>query len=786
MATTPTGYARFIGRVGALAVALGIGFAVANSPGIAWAQDGPSGASDSSSGGTGSPGSAGSGPAEGTNTAGEDANTGEDDNDADDNEADDNQADDSADDGNEDDGEFDNEEAPGDDEIGDDDFEDEHVEENQEDESTDDGEQSSALNQPEYSAEVQKDIEKDIDRTSFMRSGRNDDSLTKDVIPLASLSITTSRTVVTSPDIDKSAVDGTMRMAAVTDSPSISAASSFVAIVPQSTRTSQVASPAVTVTSNIGGMVSTVLSALGFGSQAASGPAVPPQPPMLWAMLGWVRRELGHIVSPLVSAAGEPVAALVAEDVSTTAVSPLATPEQLAAERIATQTANSLPVTIMKLVLRQQFLSAAHNLYGPNGVDAENMAALDEAVNEYAMGAAFQQQLLNSMTPKFIAQVAPPHIWFGQNVPGSRILYDNPDTIYRFAGVNGASEYEIRGRFHDWDNPDARPSNVTFSVLEGLAGTTSTVLTVDDDFEVDENGNFVITVSREPANGRPNHLQLTAGSTIIAARDTLGDWNDEIPMSLSIERVGGPPNSLFAQLGGFAFLGNFVADNPLLTTLVSLIPPLPFEPPLLRGVFTAAILIVRGANEQAKYMELATTDPQTGEARPVNTVSQPASNAEFLANQKQSNGHFQLGDKQALVLTIDPGDAKYFVVPTYNIWTTTDNYWDEPASLNIEQARENVDENGVGNGTYTVVISPTDPLTANWVSTSGLNQGTLAIRFQDLGPDAPNQPRIIDQRVLTHEELAGFLPASAFITEQERDDQLELRKAGFDNRWAQS
>jgi hypothetical protein len=499
---------------------------------------------------------------------------------------------------------------------------------------------------------------------------------------------------------------------------------------------------------------------------------------MLWAMLGWVRRELGHIVSPLVSVAGAPVAALVAEDVSTTEVSPLATPEQLEAERIATQTANSLPVAIMKLVLRQQFLSAANQLY-PNGVDAENMAALDKAVNEYAMGAAFQQQLLNSMTPKFVAQVAPPHTWFGQNVPGSRILYDNPDTIYRFTGVNGASEYEIRGQIHNYSDVNARPANITFSVLEGLAGTTSTVLTVDDDFEIDEEGNFVITVSRE-ATGGPNHLQLTNGSTIIAARDTLGDWNDETPMSLSIERVGGPPNSLFAQLGGFAFLGNFVAGNPLLTTLVSLVPPLPFEPPFLRGVITAAILIVRG-NEQAKYMALATTDPETGQARPVNTVSQPASNAEFLANQKQSNGHFQLEDGQALVLTIDPGDAKYFIVPTYDIWTITDNYWDQPTSLNNEQmGHRNAD------GTYTVVISPTDPLAANWVSTGGLNQGTLAIRFQDLDPNAPNQPRIVDQRVLTHEELAGFLTADAFITQQERNDQLELRKTGFDRRWAQS
>jgi hypothetical protein len=130
------------------------------------------------------------------------------------------------------------------------------------------------------------------------------------------------------------------------------------------------------------------------------------------------------------------------------------------------------------------------------------------------------------------------------------------------------------------------------------------------------------------------------------------------------------------------------------------------------------------------------------------------------------------------VLTIDPGDAGYFVVPTYNVWTITDDYRDEPASLNMEQAKRNA------NGTYTVVISPTDPLAANWISTNDLNQGTLAIRFQDIDPSSPNQPRIVKQRVMTHEELRECLPAEDFITEQDRLDQIELRKAGFDRRWA--
>src|SRR5215207_7372572 len=62
VATTPYTYGRFIGRVGGLAVALGIGAAIANSPGIALADDSQSAASGASSANTGS---TDSGPAAG-------------------------------------------------------------------------------------------------------------------------------------------------------------------------------------------------------------------------------------------------------------------------------------------------------------------------------------------------------------------------------------------------------------------------------------------------------------------------------------------------------------------------------------------------------------------------------------------------------------------------------------------------------------------------------------------------------------------------------------------------
>jgi Protein of unknown function (DUF1214) len=415
----------------------------------------------------------------------------------------------------------------------------------------------------------------------------------------------------------------------------------------------------------------------------------------------------------------------------TVAASPLGTPQQLNAEKIAAATMNTLPVQVVKLVLQLGWLAIAKSQYGMvGGPDSANVAQLKEAVDEYAMGAAFQQQILNSNAPTIVMQVAPPHDWYGQHVPGSRILYDNPDTIYRFTGVNAASSYVITGHV----DLTAAPVDTNFSVLTGLSGVTASNLS-GQQLVTDADGNFTITVSRAPAGpGDPNHLQLTSDSTLIAIRNTLSDWDSQEPMSLSIERVAGPPNSLFSQLGGFAIpgIGPLVVNSPLLTSLVSVIPPLPSVPPLLRGTLAAVVMLL-GLSQENKYIQVATVDPTTGQRRQPNTLTNPVRNAQFLATQVQSAGYFQLTTRQALVVTIDPGDAGYFVVPVTNDWTITGNYWDQQTSLNSSQAIENAD------GTYTLVISPTDPGVANWVSTGGLNQGTISIRFQDLGGDPTTQ-----------------------------------------------
>lgn len=510
-------------------------------------------------------------------------------------------------------------------------------------------------------------------------------------------------------------------------------------------------------------------------TRSSDRPVEPVEHPAALAALAAARREVGHEAQTALTSVADSQTTSAAAVVP---VSPLGTSDQLRAEKLANRIANSLPVKLMKLVLRSGFTWAAERQFDRvDGPDQENIDRLNAAVDAYAMASAFQQQLLNSNKPTVVMQVAPPHAWYGQNAGASRILYDNPDTIYRFMGVNGASSYVITGKFADLAN---LPADTSFSVLTGLTGNTAAVLTKDQ-LVIGDDGTFTITLDKTPANGRQNHLQLTADTTIVATRNTLSDWANQQPMSLEITRVGGPPNSLFSQLGGFAIpgIGPAVVRSKLLTTLVSLVPPLPFVPPVLRGAVTAIIMAL-GVQREATYMAVATTDPTTGERIEPNVLKNPTRNAEFLATQLQSAGYFQLADEEALVITIDRAGAGYFVVPVTDDWTITKDYWNEQTSLNNVQSVAD----DAGNTTYTLVVSPSDPGVANWVSTGGLNQGTISIRFQDIDPDVAQLPTV-SARVVPLSELASVLPPTTqYVTQEQRAAQLATRKAGFDNRFA--
>ncbi len=86
----------------------------------------------------------------------------------------------------------------------------------------------------------------------------------------------------------------------------------------------------------------------------------------------------------------------------------LATADQLEAEKLVTQIANSPIMQLAKVVLKAGWwLAAKKNFAAVGGPDAANMAQLDQAVTEYANQAAIEVLLLNSNNPKILQQVNP-------------------------------------------------------------------------------------------------------------------------------------------------------------------------------------------------------------------------------------------------------------------------------------------------------------------------------------------------------------------------------------------
>ncbi|MFV8166789.1 DUF1214 domain-containing protein [Mycobacterium sp. 134] len=509
----------------------------------------------------------------------------------------------------------------------------------------------------------------------------------------------------------------------------------------------------------------------------------------LAALLGWSRRD-GQ--APSIDLFGrsresqQVESSVTTSEVTDQATSILATEDQLEAEQQVSQIVNTPIVQLAKVVLMAAwYVEAAKNFATVGGPDFTNFSQLNQAATEFANQSATEFLLLNSNDPKLLLQVNPPHSWNGQNAGGTRIWYDNPDTVYRFTGINGASTYRIEGTVAGYDpaDPSTHPTsaNANFSVLTGINGVTAANLS-GEDLSIRDDGTFTIVVSPDGAPANPekgmNYIQAPANSTILATRNTLGDWNTETPMTLTIEKTAGPPSSLFSQIGGFAIpgIGETVVKNPLLLSLVSIVPAFDKAPLLLSSTETALLMLVTGISGENTYMSVATA---TGAP---NTLSQPAHNAQFLSTQLQSAGYFQLKDDEAMIITVDPGDAEYFVVPVTNDWTITGDTRNQQVSLNNSQAIKNAD------GTYTIVVSKNDPGVANWVSTGGLNQGTISMRFQGVDPDSTDNPSVKTQ-VVKISEVQGIVndPNNPnYNPEQlnyDRDQQIAERQAGYDRRY---
>ena len=135
----------------------------------------------------------------------------------------------------------------------------------------------------------------------------------------------------------------------------------------------------------------------------------------------------------------------------------------------------------------------------------------------------------------------------------ARVGWDNPDNPYLSFPVRGDHRYRLRGNVNAFDL-------VTINVYSGLLGHTpiSEIRHVSgiasEDLIVDENGDFVLTLSAEPVEG--NWIALEPDAYIVLIRRLVSDWEQtdeglwEV-VNLTTLGQGAPrpsPNSIARQL----------------------------------------------------------------------------------------------------------------------------------------------------------------------------------------------------------------------------------------------
>lgn len=409
---------------------------------------------------------------------------------------------------------------------------------------------------------------------------------------------------------------------------------------------------------------------------------------------------------------------------------PLATPDQLALDQksISIYESNSFKVLRTKAEI---VYKVAYGLF----VSDEAKPLLDPMIDELVFS-SIQKSVNNDVYhPKVYWVNTAPRQWFNISVPGGRYSYDNPDVIYRTIPISDSFHYVVHGKRNTGGVADA-----TFSLISNPNSQRTVGLLTNDQLVINADGTYDITIDNEPANGRVNHIQSTSSAVQLYIRNSLGNWQTNTPDSLSVE--------ILDDVSGYPERSN---TRIYLNTLKNLSESIFFY-----GVGALGIKTKTNA---------------------VNTLKQPEQSDDLgtLVTQASSFGHFKIADDEALIITVNPGGADYFIMPATNPWTITVSPGSIQCSLNNAQAVADND------GQYRFVISMTDPGVHNWISSSNLHEGTMMLRWQNLPTTAPETGGAgVTTELVKLADLHDKLPAeTVWVSSNERDTQLQNRLQGY-------
>jgi hypothetical protein len=301
--------------------------------------------------------------------------------------------------------------------------------------------------------------------------------------------------------------------------------------------------------------------------------------------------------------------------------------------------------------------------------------------------------------------------------PYAKLGLDNPDTLYFHSYLRDDAEYVVTGR-------RGTTADLSFQVLDGdyspVEMPDSLTAFDDRDIEIGADGTFELRFGPARADPGPGYVTLGPGAAMLLVREVYSDWGRERRGTIAIQRAdrrGAAPPVAGPDAAAKRYR---VAGKILLSRLRTFL-----------------------AFPEWFYLNL-----------PVNTMTPPRATPGGLATQFSSAGHYDLGDAQAMIVTVPaagPKTAPYQGIQLGSRWYISLDYINHQTSLTADQARIDPD------GRMRFVISERDPGLANWLECTGHSRGYVQIRWQrlsrDLGPD--DGPQVA---VVPFADLAAALP----------------------------
>jgi hypothetical protein len=334
------------------------------------------------------------------------------------------------------------------------------------------------------------------------------------------------------------------------------------------------------------------------------------------------------------------------------------------------------------------------------------------------------------------------YAWRGRSVRASAAAIDTPDFIYRFACIDGTQRYRLCGRAMApaagllVQVTEDHPGTEGFAQPKNGADVASSAMFDTDSFERDAEGSFQITLGPERGNLNRGEIGVPHGALQLIFRDILNDWNEN------------------AHALTLTSLGECRRARPSDTALAQRVAQ---DFPLLVGFWLRLKDKFRGLDEAN---------------RPYGPTGRSGNWGYSLVSR------FELRPDEALVVTLENVEARYFGVQIADVWMMLPDPRHHSSSLNRAQSRVGED------GTLTYIISPSDPGLANWLDTAGSREGYLLFRW--ITSEALLESHTLVRRfeVVSLAELASTLRAHPSVDLCQRKAELMRRRLEWERRVA--